>query len=125
MDHATSRRPGMKPRVLLSQHIDRHWMRHLSPAEYKVVRLIYDRTFAWGKWTEEISIREFVRGRLNHTNGTGLSESTVHRALQTLKSRGIIVGENRPGARSKYGLSPYWKGSDDYPIKALRIDWDD
>lgn len=124
MDQKKFPRLGMTPRVHLSQHIDRHWMPHLSPPEYKVVRLIYDRTFAWGRWTEEISIREFRSGRRKYTNGTGLSESTVYRVLQTLKARGIIFGEAHPGVRSKYGLDPFWKGTDDHPIRFPNIDWD-
>ncbi|SUS03291.1 hypothetical protein DF3PB_10044 [uncultured Defluviicoccus sp.] len=116
-------RVSVLARQQISQHIDRYWMTRLTPPEFKVVRLVFDRTFAWGNWHEEISIRELVRGRRSYTDGTGLSQRTVFRCLQSLKDRAVLLAEARAGCRTTYALALDWNDNEERPIKPIEIDW--
>ena len=93
--------------------MDRHWSARLSGAEYKIVCHIFDRTYAWGNVYEEISVREFVRGRNGYTAGTGLSERTVVRTIQSLMQKGVVFREEHPGAMCEYAIDITWRGPDE------------
>lgn len=108
-------------RLVLRQHIDRHWSRCLTPPEFKIVSHIYDRTIAWGRVIEEISIREFVSGRTNYTSGTGMSESTVHRAIISAEKKGAVGRQVNTGFRSYYGLMFRWIGPQENPFPAITL----
>lgn len=100
-------------RIIFRQHIDRHWSRVLNGAEFKLVSHIFDRTYAWGNVTEQISIREFATGRTNYTAGTGLSKRTIYRAIASLSDRGFIGYDSERGFRSTYAVNMFRSGHDD------------
>mgnify|MGYP003700529037 CR=1 FL=1 len=100
-------------RAIKSRNIDRYYARFLSPSEYIVLRYIHDKTTEWGKRQtfirrENISLGD--RGRLvagKHL-GTGLSVSTVGRALKLLRNRGLIVRGRNDGRGAVYRINYDW-----------------
>ena len=127
MDTATAGQLGnqhfpVMDRMKIRQHIDRRWMRLLSPAEFKVLVLIFDRTIAWGRSSERISMREFVDGRGNYTQGTGMSVRTIQRALRNLIEQRIVIAELRTGAPTLFTINLNWAGTDEIPVPTMQLD---
>jgi hypothetical protein len=79
------------PDVILDQ-----WMADLSGAELKVVLYVARRTFGFGKESDDISLRQISGGIKKRDGvvldrGTGLSVSSVARAVKTLEEQGILL----------------------------------
>jgi hypothetical protein len=71
------------------------WLSELSGAELKVVFYIARRTFGFGKQSDNISLTQLCSGITKRDGtildtGTGLSRSSVARAVKTLEEQGII-----------------------------------
>lgn len=77
----------------LARHLIRHGM-SLTPAEFKVLMFIFDRTVGYKKHAESIPYRHFLDGVWSqgslHSVGCGLGESTLKRALRGLVEKGVI-----------------------------------
>jgi predicted transcriptional regulator len=72
-----------------------HIMQDLNESELKVLLYIIRRTYGFKKNTDDISINQLVDGIKTKDGkvldrGTGLSKSTVKRALQSLKEKNLI-----------------------------------
>lgn len=82
---------------VLSSLVIRVWMPELSSSEFAVLMFIFDRTIGWGKGFEVILARHIVsgvHGRKNgrtYSRGTGLSKSTIQRALKRLEARDLLA----------------------------------
>lgn len=79
-------------------------MSRLTASEFKILLFINDRTVQWGKDYELIPMRDFEDGgRKIRSDGTGLREGAIRRAINGLLDKGIIlrdpgVGPSRRGA---------------------------
>lgn len=72
-----------------------HIMQDLKESELKVMLYIIRRTYGFKKNTDDISLNQLVEGIKTKDGrlldrGTGLSKSTVKRALQSLKEKNLI-----------------------------------
>ncbi len=79
------------PDVILDQ-----WMCELSGAELKVVLYIARRTFGFGKQSDNVSLNQISNGIKKRDGivldrGTGLSVSSVARALKSLEEQTILI----------------------------------
>ncbi len=68
----------------------------LSGAELKVLLYICRRTFGFKKTSDDISLRQMVKGITTRDGkvldgGTGLNKDTVSKAAQSLVKKGVIV----------------------------------
>lgn len=75
-----------------------HWMSALSGAELKVLLYVARRTYGFGKAHDRISLQQLSRGIRRRDGsvldrGTGLSVSSVARAVKSLEERGLLVRE--------------------------------
>src|SRR3990167_5290590 len=61
-----------------------HWMKVLTPAEFKVLMCICRKTFGWNKSRDLISIRQIEIL-------TGLARSSVINGLKTLEEHGLVI----------------------------------
>jgi hypothetical protein len=101
-------------RCYLIQHILRHWGQALSPSELVVVLAIFDRTILWGKWSERITLRHFVRGvpkgdgDKGDSLGIGLSEWAVVQILQRLVKAGAVF-RTADGEKIYYEINFEWE----------------
>ena len=71
-------------------------MANLSGAEFKVLLYIARRTYGFGKGSDKISLSQISQGITKRDGtildrGTGISRSSVVRALDTLVTMGIVV----------------------------------
>src|SRR5579871_6675282 len=72
------------------------WLSELSGAELKVVLYVARRTYGFGKTSDNISLTQICSGITKRDGtvldtGTGLSRSSVARAVKTLEEQGIIL----------------------------------
>ena len=98
-------------KMLIMQHLIRNHLRDLNASQIKVLLFICDRTVQWGRRDERIPIRHFVEGSRRFRNvGTGLSASTVSRAIGQLMDKRLIERwpheEDRGNASYIYNLDP-------------------
>ncbi len=82
------------PDVLLD-----HWMAELSGAEFKVLLYIARRTYGFGKTSDSISLSQIANGITKRDGtvldrGTGISKSSVSRAITELLEKGIVIRQN-------------------------------
>lgn len=97
-------------RLTHENRIRRHAIAILSPTEFMTLTYIMDRTLAWNRDREMVSIREICDGKEGCNLGTGLSVPTVWRAINALKDLGIITVER--------------SSKDHYPdIIQINLDW--
>lgn len=101
------------PDVILDQ-----WMADLSGAELKVVLYIARRTFGFGKESDNISLNQMAQGitKRNGTvldRGTGLSVSSVARAVKTLEEQHILVRKTNINDKNEHDENTY----------RLNLDW--
>jgi len=72
----------------------RKWNSLLTPAEYSVAAMIFDRTLMWGKEWEKIPERHFLEGvqtkKGSVNDGISLSRPTLLRTLKSLISKGAV-----------------------------------
>lgn len=73
----------------------RVWRPSLTPSQFLVACFVFDRTAAWGKEWEVITLRHFVSGVTTSAGacygpGLGLSQPTVSAALTGLKKIGLL-----------------------------------
>lgn len=110
-----------------------YWMAELSGAEFKVLLYIARRTYGFGKDSDAISLNQISQGvtRRDGTaldRGTGVSKSSVARALNELEERRIILRKtNRTKAGNEFEETTYsinlhwqppgpsWGGSQEEP----------
>ena len=99
-----------QPFKALLRHIHANWIGVLSPAEYRLLMFIFDRTIMFGKLREAIPIRHFIQG-ITAADGTvivdGLQENerTVYRLLAHLQSIAIIHVYRNAGHVSEYEIN--------------------
>lgn len=98
-------------KMLITQHLIRNHVSGLTASQIKVLLFICDRTVHWGRRDEQIPIRHFVDGSRRFRNpGTGLSASTVNRALAQLIDKRLIERwpheEDRGNSTYIYNLDP-------------------
>ncbi|CAM3732873.1 hypothetical protein [Litorimonas haliclonae] len=105
-------------RTLVRQEIDRVLMGQVSPAKFKLLSFILDRTLGWQKSTERISFKHFTNGIVNLTNGTGLSRATVARCLKELNKEGLIFRSGETKIAQTYGLNLTWVNDDKLQVIA-------
>jgi phage replication O-like protein O len=72
------------------------WMAELSGAEFKVLLYIARRTYGFGKDSDRISLSQIADGIVRRDGtvldrGTGISRSSVARALNSLEERNIVI----------------------------------
>src|SRR5215471_13923723 len=103
------------PDVLLD-----HWMAKLSGAEFKVLLYIARRTYGFGKESDRISLSQISEGirkrdgtALDH--GTGISLSSVKRALNTLECLSMVTRKTNLTEKGKdfdentYSINLAWE----------------
>ena len=78
------------PNVILD-----HWMATLSDSELRVVMYAVRRTYGFGRKTNKISVPQFAHGLTDNEGevldrGTGLSERSVYRAVNSLVGKDIL-----------------------------------
>ncbi len=89
------------------------WLSELSGAELKVVLYVARRTYGFGKESDNISLTQICSGitRRDGTmldTGTGLSRSSVARAIKTLEAKQILLRQvNQSQTRNEYEESTY------------------
>ncbi len=103
------------PDVILDQ-----WMCELSGAELKVTLYIARRTFGFGKESDNISLNQIANGIKKRDGavldrGTGLSISSVARALKSLEERQILlrktnINDKNEHDENTYRLNLNWAG---------------
>lgn len=86
---------SLAEKVRLRRMLDRVWAPFLTPAEAKVVTFIFTTTVEWSKPCDRLKVSHFVEGFANG-GGTGLSDKTVRRALDTLERDGAIRRKRTP-----------------------------
>jgi DNA-binding transcriptional ArsR family regulator len=100
------------PRVFIEE-----WLPKLSAAEVKVYLYLCHRTADYSREWDAVSLSQLEKGIIDHNGkivdcGTGLSESTIRRALKSLKKKGLTeircsTGEpNLYAVRAGRGVSP-------------------
>ncbi len=77
-----------------------HIMQDLTESELKVLLYITRRTFGFKKNADNISLKQLVQGIVTKDGrqldrGSGLTKSTVARALKSLAEKGLITAERR------------------------------
>lgn len=96
------------------------WLSELSGAELKVVFYIARRTYGFGKESDNISLTQICSGITKRDGtvldtGTGLSRSSVARAVKTLEEQGIILRKlnlsetSNEHEESTYSLNLNWQ----------------
>jgi phage replication O-like protein O len=103
------------PDVILDQ-----WMADLSGAELKVVLYVARRTFGFGKESDNISLNQIASGIKKRDGtildrGTGLSVSSVARAVKTLEEQKILIrqiniNDKNEHDENTYSLNLSWPG---------------
>jgi phage replication O-like protein O len=103
------------PDVILDQ-----WMADLSGAELKVVLYVARRTFGFGKTSDNISLSQIANGIKKRDGvildrGTGLSVSSVARAIKTLEEQNILIrrvniNDKNEHDENTYSLNLNWPG---------------
>lgn len=103
------------PDVILDQ-----WMADLSGAELKVVLYVARRTFGFGKESDNISLNQIASGIKKRDGtildrGTGLSVSSVARAVKTLEEQKILIrqiniNDKNEHDENTYSLNLNWPG---------------
>jgi phage replication O-like protein O len=101
-----------------------HWMARLSGAELKVLLYIARRTYGFGKENDRISLSQLADGITKRDGsvldrGTGISRSSVARALNTLETMGIVLRQSNLTDTGKefdentYSINLAWEHEDD------------
>jgi Bacteriophage replication protein O len=101
-----------------------HWMARLSGAELKVLLYIARRTFGFGKANDRISLSQLADGITKRDGsvldrGTGISRSSVARALITLETMGMVLRQSNLADTGKefdentYSINLAWEPADD------------
>ncbi|MDE2125279.1 MAG: replication protein [Armatimonadetes bacterium] len=96
------------------------WLSELSGAELKVVLYVGRRTFGFGKQSDNISLSQISTGIVKRDGtvldtGTGLSRSSVARAIKTLEAKQIILRKlnlnekSNEHEESTYRLNLAWR----------------
>jgi phage replication O-like protein O len=103
------------PDVILDQ-----WMADLSGAELKVILYVARRTFGFGKESDNISLNQIASGIKKRDGtildrGTGLSVSSVARAVKTLEEQKILIrqiniNDKNEHDENTYSLNLNWSG---------------
>ena len=96
------RRPRYTP--VPSQFLDEH-LCFLSGSEVKVLLYIMRHTYGYGKNADHISARQISEGIVTQGGrridyGTGLSRSSVWKAIQSLEAKGLVEIIRRLGPRA-------------------------
>lgn len=84
----------------------------VSPSEFSVLCFIYDRTWGWSKMWDRISYGQFSTGIVDSRGhwwhrGTGLSRSSVIRALKGLEDKKLIETK-RVGNGRAYSIASHF-----------------
>lgn len=87
--------PAQEVQFLYFQEVMRTMQALMSASEWSVFCFIYDRTWGWSKVWDRISYSQFTNGIVDSNGvwwhrGTGLSRSSVLRALKSLEAQGLI-----------------------------------
>ena len=95
------------PDVILDQ-----WMCKLSGAELKVVLYIARRTFGFGKESDNVSLNQIANGIKKRDGivldrGTGLSVSSVARALKSLEEQTILIRKTNINDKNEHDENTY------------------
>lgn len=95
------------PDVILDQ-----WMCVLSGAELKVTLYIARRTFGFGKESDNISLSQIANGIKKRDGrvldrGTGLSVSSVARALKSLEEQNILIRKTNINDKNEHEENTY------------------
>jgi phage replication O-like protein O len=103
------------PDVILDQ-----WMADLSGAELKVVLYVARRTFGFGKESDNISLNQIASGIKKRDGtildrGTGLSVSSVARAVKTLEEQKILIRQLNINDKNEHDENTY----------SLNLSWPD
>jgi len=77
------------------KYMSRFFYPYIKPSERIVLDFIVDRTIAWGKEWEKIRKVTFIKGMRNVTAGTGLTEPTINRTLNSLLEKRFIAVMDR------------------------------
>lgn len=97
-------------------------MPQVTPSEFKVLAFVFDRTIGWGKQSERITLKHFVRGVMSrgksYSNGTGLARRTIITALGRLTGEQYrdehgftpLVKTASPGRSTSYSMELRWSG---------------
>lgn len=89
-----------------------HWMCNLSGAELKVVLYIARRTFGFGKESDNVSLNQIANGIKKRDGimldcGTGLSISSVARALKSLEEQNILIRKTNINEKNEHDENTY------------------
>lgn len=88
-----------------SRTILREWLPYLTASESVVVLFIFDRTVGWSKDFEKIPLGHFINGVEGYSAGTGLSRSTVIRALAALEEDKVIELDRKDDQSNRYSIN--------------------
>jgi hypothetical protein len=97
--------------TLIRQKLFRCWIEKLSLAEFVVCCFIFERTHAFNKPMEAISVRHFLHGidgRNFRQGGIPIGRTQLMAVLNSLEDRGAIFRTRISGKRTMYGLNPGW-----------------
>ena len=103
------RRPRYTP--VPSQFLDEH-LCFLSGSEVKVLLYIMRHTYGYGKNADHISARQISEGIVTQGGrridyGTGLSRSSVWKAIQSLEAKGLVEIIRETGPEGDYEINYY------------------
>lgn len=95
------------PDVIIDQ-----WMCELSGAELKVILYIARRTFGFGKESDNVSLNQIASGIKKRDGrvldrGTGLSVSSVARALKSLEEQNILIRKTNINDKNEHEENTY------------------
>lgn len=97
----------------------RVWRPSLTPSQFMVAAFVFDRTAAWGKEWEVITVRHFVDGVTSrdgtcYAPGLGLSQPTVSAALNTLVALGLL---RKRAVRHRFAYALNYEFNPQNPMK--------
>lgn len=97
----------------MRQNILRRWIGELSLEETTLCCFFYERTYAFNKTRERISVNAFlngIRGRNNfYQAGLPIGRSKLMRLLGRLEAKGAIFRRRTKGKVTEYELNPNWR----------------
>jgi hypothetical protein len=97
----------------------RVWRPALTVSQFMVAAFIFDRTAAWGKEWEVITLRHFIDGVSGkdgacYAPGLGLSQPTVSAALASLCEQGLV---RKRAVRNRYAYALNYEYNPENPMK--------
>ncbi|CAO3460741.1 hypothetical protein [Azospirillum argentinense] len=94
-------------KLMVVENLQRKWRPHLSIRERDVVAYVIDNSIAWGRPTLEATLDQMVAGVPGRLATIGISKSTLRRAVEDLKARGLLA-VRCTGRFSRFTINLSW-----------------